>query len=177
MPAYFFCSSHAVITHFGSPAVVGCTPLDRWFCAPAFQRICSYRGHNMHNVGFYYKKMPPEQRYTSLWDPPNRQLRHISMSEKSLEKLLNPNNDGGLGDLIRHAQDMGDLVQLLQKALPTDQAQAVAAANIRDDGELVILASSSAWASRLRYETETLMEAARKTDVVVKTCSVRVVRE
>ncbi len=99
------------------------------------------------------------------------------MSEKSLEKLLNSNNDGGLGDIIRHAQDMGDLVQMLQKALPADQATAIVAANIRDNGELVILAASSAWASRLRYETETLMEAARKTDATVKTCSVRVVRE
>jgi hypothetical protein len=99
------------------------------------------------------------------------------MSEKSLEKLLNSNNDGGLGDIIRHAQDMGDLVQMLQKALPADQATAITAANIRDNGELVILAASSAWASRLRYETETLMEAARKTDATVKTCSVRVVRE
>ena len=177
MPAYYCCSGHAVITHFGSPAVLGFTPLDRWFCAPAFQRVCPYSGHNMHNVGFYYKKPPPEQHYTSLWEPQNRRLRHTSMSEKSLEKLLNPSNDGGLGDIIRHAQDMGNLVQRLQKALPTDQAQSIAAANIRDDGALVILVSSSAWASRLRYETETLMEAARTTDAIVKTCLVRVVRE
>lgn len=98
------------------------------------------------------------------------------MSEKSLDKLLNSNNDGGLGDIIRHARDMGDLVQMLQKALPADQGQAIAAANIRVDGELVILAASSAWAARLRYETEALMVAARESGKTVNRCTVRVGR-
>ncbi len=98
------------------------------------------------------------------------------MSEKSLEKLLNPNNDGGLGRIIRHAREMGDLVQLLQDALPADQAPAITAANIRDNGELVVLASSSAWASRLRYETDALIAAARTTGADIKDCSIRVAR-
>ena len=98
------------------------------------------------------------------------------MSEKRLEKLLNPNNAGGLGKIIRHAREMGDLVQLLQKALPEDHAPAIAAANIRDNGELVVLASSSAWASRLRYETEILIAAARTTGADIKNCSIRVAR-
>ncbi|MGI9271712.1 MAG: DciA family protein [Woeseiaceae bacterium] len=99
------------------------------------------------------------------------------MSEKSLEKLLNSNADGGLGKVIQHARDMGDLVQMLQKALPAEQAPAIAAANIRDDGELVILATSSAWASRLRYETEVLINAARTSGKTVNRCTVRVNRE
>jgi len=98
------------------------------------------------------------------------------MSEKSLEKLLNPNNGGGLGKIIRHAREMGDLVQLLQNALPEDQALAIAAANIRDNGELVVLASSSAWAARLRYETDALIGAARTTGADIKDCSIRVAR-
>lgn len=98
------------------------------------------------------------------------------MSEKSLENLLNPNNNGGLGDVIRHAKEMGELVWALQKALPSNFAPAIAAANIRDNGDLVILASSSAWAARLRYETEALIKAARDTGVTIGSCSVRVVR-
>ncbi len=98
------------------------------------------------------------------------------MSEKSLKNLLNPNNDGGLGKIIRHAREMGELVQLLQSALPADQAPAIVAANIRDDGELVVLASSSAWAARLRYETEVLIAAARKTGADIKNCSIHVAR-
>ena len=98
------------------------------------------------------------------------------MTAKSLENLLNPNNDGGLGKIIRHARDMGELVQMLQMSLSPDQAGSIVAANIRGDGELVVLAASSAWASRLRFETDTLIEAARKTGAKVESCSVRVSR-
>jgi hypothetical protein len=130
----------------------------------------------MHNVDFHYKKMPPEQSRKLPGDLKNRQLRHISMSVKSLEELLKASAAGGLGDVVRHARDMGDLVQLLQNSLPSEQRAAISAANIRDDGELVILANSSAWASRLRYETDALMNAARKTGKTVNKCSVRVSR-
>jgi hypothetical protein len=99
------------------------------------------------------------------------------MSVKSLEELLKASTAGGLGDVVRHARDMGDLVQLLQNSLPTEQRAAISAANIRDDGELVVLANSSAWASRLRYETEIMMAAARTTGKDVTRCSVRVRRE
>jgi len=99
------------------------------------------------------------------------------MTAKSLENLLNPNNDGGLGDIIRHARDMGELVQMLQMSLSPDQAGSIVAANIREDGELVVLAATSAWASRLRFETEKLIEAAKKTGADVTSCSVRVSRD
>jgi hypothetical protein len=72
---------------------------------------------------------------------------------------------------------MDALRQALQKALPEDHANSIAAANIRDDGQLVILAKSSAWASRLRFETEALIEAARATGADVMSCTVRVTRE
>ena len=98
------------------------------------------------------------------------------MSVKSLEELLKASDDGGLGEVVRHARDMGDLVQILQDSLPAEQHAAISAANIREDGELVVLAQSSAWASRLRYETEILMAAARKTGKQVSKCSVRVSR-
>jgi hypothetical protein len=72
---------------------------------------------------------------------------------------------------------MDALLHALQKALPEDHATSIAAANIRDDGQLVILAKSSAWASRLRFETEALIEAARATGADVMSCTVRVTRE
>ena len=99
------------------------------------------------------------------------------MSAKSLEKLLNPCNDGGLGEVVRHARDMGELVQMLQMTLSPDQAGSIVAANIRDDGKLVVLAASPAWASRLRYETDSLIEAAKKTGATVNSCTVRVSRD
>ena len=98
------------------------------------------------------------------------------MSAKSLENLLNLNGDGGLGDIIRHARDMGELVSVLQSCLREDEAHCVVAANIRGDGELVVLASSPAWAAKLRFEAESLMTAARQTGTEVTSCTVRVSR-
>ena len=98
------------------------------------------------------------------------------MSVKSLENLLNPNDNGGLGDIVRHARDMGELVSQLQQALPAEIAQQVLAANIREDGELVVLTSSPAWAAKLRFEADTLMDAARQSSAEVTSCTVRVRR-
>ncbi len=99
------------------------------------------------------------------------------MPIKRLGNLLNANDNGDLGDIVQHARNMDALLQVLQNALPEDHATSIAAANIRDDGQLVILAKSSAWASRLRFETEALIEAARTTGADVMSCTVRVTRE
>lgn len=99
------------------------------------------------------------------------------MPIKSLENLLNPNDNGGLGDIVRHAREMGELVGHLQRALPDEHARHILAANIRDDGELVVLTSSPAWAARLRFEAEALMNAARQTSAAVTACKVRVRRD
>ena len=85
------------------------------------------------------------------------------MSIKSLENLLNPNDNGGLGEIVRHARDMGELVSQLQKALPDEIGPQILAANIRDDGELIVLTSSPAWAAKLRFEADALLDAARAT--------------
>ena len=98
------------------------------------------------------------------------------MSIKSLENLLNPNDNGGLGEIVRHARDMGELVSQLQKALPDEIGPQILAANIRGDGELVILTSSPAWAAKLRFEADALLDAARATGAAVETCTVRVSR-
>jgi hypothetical protein len=98
------------------------------------------------------------------------------MPLKSLDELLKSSKDKRLAEVIDHARDMGDLVRLLQDALPSEQRPAIAAANIRDDGELVVLASSSAWAARLRYETDVLTAAVKAVGHQVNKVSVRVAR-
>ena len=98
------------------------------------------------------------------------------MPIKRLNILLNPNDDGGLGDIIRHARDMGELVHKLQQALPDDMTTSIQSANIRDNGELVVLASTPAWAAKLRFEANRLMATARKTGADVTSCVVRVDR-
>lgn len=99
------------------------------------------------------------------------------MPAKRLENLLNPNDDGGLGDVIRRARRMGELVTVLQRALPPDLAGSIHSANIRDDGTLVVLAATSAWASRLRFEGDVLMSAAKATNAEISAFAVRVCRD
>ena len=96
------------------------------------------------------------------------------MARNDLKKLLNPSNDGELAGVVRRAREMGELTHILCDSLPGEFAGAIAAANVRDDGCLVVIATSSAWASRLRYEAEILLEAARRHGNEVIRCSVRV---
>lgn len=96
------------------------------------------------------------------------------MPTNKLENLLNSRNGGDLGDLIGRAKRMGELTEILCDALPDADKNAIVAANVREDGELVVICASSAWASRLRYETEMLLETARNAGVTAHTCRVRV---
>ncbi len=103
-----------------------------------------------------------------------RRLRHIFMTTNKLEELLNPINDGDLANLIKRAQRMGELTEILARALPETDRGAIVAANVRDDEELVVICASSAWASRLRYDTEKLLKAATEAGIKARTCRVRV---
>ena len=91
-----------------------------------------------------------------------------------LENLLKARAGSTLNKIIRRAQNLDELTTALRAKLPADAGQNLLAANLRDDGELVLVCTSSAWASRLRFESETLMEAARKTGLTVTTCRVTV---
>ncbi len=96
------------------------------------------------------------------------------MPSRKLKNLLNPCNDGDLGDLIGRARRMGQLTDILCNALPESDRSAIVAANVREDGELVVICASSAWASRLRYETDVLLKAAEDAGFSARTCRVRV---
>ena len=96
------------------------------------------------------------------------------MPSKKLKNLLNPSADGDLGELISRARRMGELTDILASALPESDRNCIVAANIREDGELVVICASSAWASRLRYETDTLLEAAVRAGMTAHTCRIRV---
>jgi len=96
------------------------------------------------------------------------------MPSNKLKNLLNPSADGDLGELISRARRMGELTDILASALPESDRHCIVAANIREDGELVVICASSAWASRLRYETDTLLEAAVRAGMTAHTCRIRV---
>lgn len=98
------------------------------------------------------------------------------MATKSLENLLNPSKDGDLANIVRRARDMGELAAALARVLPPDEGASIIAANVRDDGELVVLCRSSAWASRLRFAADAMLAAARARGADVSRCNVRVAR-
>ena len=82
------------------------------------------------------------------------------MPAKKLENLLKSGTSGKLEEIIRTASRMDSLTSALRTALDPDLADNLLAASIRDNGELVLICQSSAWASRLRFEADALLEAA-----------------
>ena len=96
------------------------------------------------------------------------------MTTNKLENLLNPCNDGDLAKVVDRARRMGELTEILSAALPAAHRSAIVAANVREDGELVVICASSAWASRLRYETDSLLKAAKDAGISAHTCRIRV---
>ena len=81
-----------------------------------------------------------------------------------------------LDKIVQRAQQMDSLTTTLQASLPADVAENLIAANISDEDELVLVCRSSAWASRLRFESESMLEAARNAGESPTRCRVRVCR-
>jgi hypothetical protein len=72
---------------------------------------------------------------------------------KSLSELL-ASSGSPLGDLADIAAQKVALSEQMRKQLPDSLAGGFVHCNIRDDGTLAVIASSSEWAARLRFETE-----------------------
>jgi len=70
-----------------------------------------------------------------------------------------------------------ELVCALRNGIPDEAAASIVSANRREDGELVVLVASSAWAARLRFLTDELLAAAREAGVDATSCHVRVSRD
>ena len=91
-----------------------------------------------------------------------------------LENLLRPGAGDALEKIVQRAQNMEALTIALREALPADSAENLLAANLREDGELVLVCASSAWAARIRFESDTLVAVARKAGLTVAGCRVTV---
>lgn len=115
----------------------------------------------MQNSALYYNIGAPELRYRSPAAAKNANWITLFMSVKKLENLLNSGASGSLEKLIQTAQNMDSLTTALQSAVARDIGENLLAANVREDGALVIICSSSAWASRARFESDALLAAAR----------------
>lgn len=80
-----------------------------------------------------------------------------------IKQLFDTGSGTSLDRIVQHARDMGDLAQKLREVLPEEAQRQLVAANLREDGELVVICRSSSWAARLRFEGELLLETARRT--------------
>ena len=96
------------------------------------------------------------------------------MADEPLKNILSLCSDGDFGSIVQRARELGELTNLLSQALPEEFSGAVVAANVRENGELVVIAASSAWASRLRFETDALQSAALEAGLTVTACRIRV---
>ena len=96
------------------------------------------------------------------------------MSIIRLEKLLKTGRGGALEEIVQRAQNMDQLTAAMRSVLPEEAQSQLLAANLRENGELVLICSSSSWAARLRFESEQLIEAARLTGADVNKCKVKV---
>lgn len=97
------------------------------------------------------------------------------MTAIRLDKLLKSNGSGRLDKLVQKARDQQTLTDRLKAGLDGDLGASLVAASVRDE-ELVIVAASPAWASRLRFEAAALLAAAQEMGHRVSRCQVRVAR-
>lgn len=79
---------------------------------------------------------------------------------------------------LREAADLRmSLVTVVRQALDADLGAEVMSCNLREDGTLVVTASSAAWATRLRFAGEQMLAACRKTHPGTTRVRVRVATE
>ena len=91
-----------------------------------------------------------------------------------LDNLLKSAPGGTLEKIIQRAQNMQALTTTLRAALPPEAAENLLSANLRDDGSLVLVCASSAWASRIRFEADRLLGVVRREGLTVSDCRVTV---
>ena len=76
--------------------------------------------------------------------------------------------------MVGQAQAVASLSGRLRDALPRELGQAVVSANVGEDGRLVVIATTPAWAARLRFVAEQLIAAAGAAGRPATHCVVRV---
>ena len=110
----------------------------------------------------------------SNWPQKNADCVTLDSTMKRLDTLLNTPATSGLETLIQKAQNMDDLAHKLRKSLNPALAAELLAVNLRQEGELVVICSSPAWAARMRYEANALIKAAQLAGVEANECRFRV---
>jgi hypothetical protein len=94
-------------------------------------------------------------------------------TSKSLSDII-ASSDGALSGLAREARLREDLSTYLRKHLPEPLTGGFLHCNLRDEGLLVVLATSPEWASRLRFEADRIRQICADQGTEVTSVRVRV---
>lgn len=78
---------------------------------------------------------------------------------------------GGFHTLIKKAQELAMLNELIQNFLPALLKRHVSVANFRQ-GNLILFVESAAWATRLRYQIPTLLQSLRTDGKLYQLCTI-----
>jgi hypothetical protein len=97
----------------------------------------------------------------------------LKKQAKSLGELIG-SSDTEFANLADAARLRADLSDYLRNNMDKSLVQGFMHCNIRDDGTLVIIATSSEWASRLRFEAHQFIDLCRGQGTLVQTVKVRV---
>jgi len=97
----------------------------------------------------------------------------LNKHAKSLAELLS-SADTGFASLAEAARLRADLSDYLRKNIDPSLAGGFSHCNIREDGTLVIIATSPEWASRLRFETQPFIDLCRQQGTLVRNVKVKV---
>ena len=82
------------------------------------------------------------------------------MSAKHIGDLLKPNDNGGLAATLKRTQRIAELTSVLSAALGGEAGASIVSASVDDSRVLHVKTSSSAWAARLRFDSDKLLAAA-----------------
>ncbi|HKK22580.1 MAG TPA: DciA family protein, partial [Pseudohaliea sp.] len=92
------------------------------------------------------------------------------MKEKKLGHILS-RPDSPLAGLVQRARALETLTAAVRAALPEEVRAHLVSAAPREDGTLVLVTESSAWAARLRFSSDEARAAARRYGAPVESVS------
>ena len=108
--------------------------------------------------------------------PPNAKFVTVFMPPERLGNLLNPKEIEGLEEILARTKEIARLTGALAGRLDGALGANIVSAAVDKEGVLVVKATSSAWAARLRFEESRLLDAAREAGVPADRVAVRVGR-
>ena len=108
--------------------------------------------------------------------PPNAKFVTVFMPPERLGNLLNPKEIEGLEQVLARTKEIARLTGALAASLDGTLGANIVSAAVDKEGVLVVKATSSAWAARLRFEESRLLDAAREAGVPAARIAVRVGR-